>query len=49
MDEAFCNALGGIISLVAKDVEIKLTNISEKLAKGVTIKKTYGDMWQRIN
>jgi hypothetical protein len=28
LDEAFCNALGGIISLAAKEVEIKLTNIS---------------------
>jgi hypothetical protein len=28
LDEAFCNALGGIISLAAKDVEIKLLNIS---------------------
>jgi hypothetical protein len=28
LDESFCNALGGIISLAAKDVEIKLSNIS---------------------
>ena len=28
LDEAFCNALGGIISLAVKDVEIKLLNIS---------------------
>jgi hypothetical protein len=28
LDEAFCNALGGIISLAAQDVEVKLTNIA---------------------
>lgn len=31
LDEAFCNALGGIISLVASEVFIKLKNVSKDL------------------
>jgi hypothetical protein len=45
LDEAFSNALGGIISLVATDIVIKLSNISKNLVEGSKIKKTYGDMW----
>jgi hypothetical protein len=45
LDEAFCNALGGVISMVATDVVIKLTNISKNIVEGIRIKKTYGDMW----
>jgi hypothetical protein len=45
LDEAFCNALGGVISLVATDVTIKLNNISKNIVEGVQIKKTYGEMW----
>lgn len=45
LDEAFCNALGEIISLVATEVVIKLNNISKNIVEGVKIKKTYGDMW----
>ena len=49
LDEAFCNALGGIISLVAKEVNIKLTNISKNLVGGIQIGKVYGDMWEKLN
>ena len=49
LDEAFCNALGGIISLVAKDVNIKLTNVSKGLVEGIKIGKTYSDLWEKIN
>lgn len=46
LDEAFCNALGGIISLVGKDVTIKLRNIAENLVGGIKIGKTYGEnLW----
>lgn len=31
LDEAFSNALGGVISLVATDVVIKLNNISKNI------------------
>lgn len=49
LDEAFCNALGAIISLVANEVIIKINNISKNLAEGVKIKKVYGKMWEKIN
>lgn len=45
LDEAFSNALGGIISLVATDVVIKLNNISKNIVEGIKIKRTYGEMW----
>jgi hypothetical protein len=45
LDEAFCNALGGIISLVASEVVIKINNISEGLVKDVKISKVFGDKW----
>ena len=37
LDEAFCNALGGIISLVASEVIVKLNNIAAGLVAGITI------------
>lgn len=49
LDEAFSNALGGVISLVATDVVIKLNNISKNIVEGVQIKRTYGEMWERLN
>ena len=45
LDEAFCNALGGIISLVASEVIIKIRCIAEGIAKGIKIKKVFGDKW----
>lgn len=45
LDEAFCNALGAIISLVANEVIIKINNISKGFVEGVKIKKVFGNMW----
>ncbi len=49
LDEAFCNALGEIISVVASDVNITLNHIGEGLAKDIRINRTYGNMWNKIN
>lgn len=49
LDEAFCNALGGIISLVANEVTLKISNIAKNLVEGIKIKKVYGKMWEKIN
>ena len=49
LDEAFCNALGGIISLVANEITIKISNIAKNLMEGVRILKVYGDSWQKLN
>jgi len=49
LDEAFCNALGGIISLAATDIIIKINKTSKNLVEGIKIKKVYGKMWERIN
>lgn len=45
LDEAFCNALGGIISLVATEVVLKISNISKNIVEGIKISRTYGPMW----
>lgn len=49
LDEAFCNALGGILSIVANEVYLKLTNIAKNLVGQVKIGKTYGNMWEKIS
>ena len=49
LDEAFCNALGGIISLVASEITIKISNIAKNLIEGVKIQKVYGTNWEKIN
>jgi hypothetical protein len=49
LDEAFCNALGGIISIVANEVYLKLTNIAKNLVGQVKIGKTYGNMWEKVS
>lgn len=49
LDEAFCNALGGIISVAAKEMKINLKNISANLMEGVKISKVYGTMWNKVN
>lgn len=49
LDEAFCNALGGIISVVANEVIIKLNNVAKNIVQGVKIKKVYGKMWEKIS
>ena len=49
LDEAFCNALGEIISLVATDVVIKLNCIAKNIVQGIKINKTYGTMWKKLS
>lgn len=49
LDEAFCNALGAIISLVANQVNIKISNIAKNIVEGVRIGKVYGQMWQKLS
>lgn len=48
LDEAFCSALGGIISVVAKELTLNIQNISKGRMKDVKISKTYGGMWRKI-
>ena len=47
LDEAFCNALGGIISLVANEVVVNVRCIAAGIVAGVRISKVYGDKWQK--
>lgn len=48
LDEAFCNALGGIISLVANEVTVHVRCIAAGMVEGVRISKVYGDKWEKI-
>lgn len=49
LDEAFCNALGGIISLVANEMTIKIANCAKDLVEGVAISRTFGPMWELVS
>ena len=49
LDEAFCNALGGIISLVASEIIISVRCIATGLVEGVRISSVFGDKWQKVN
>ena len=49
LDEAFCNALGGIISMVASEVIVKINLIAKGLMEGVKISRCFGPMWEPIN
>ena len=49
LDEAFCNALGEVISLVAKDVHIRMNNVAKNLIGGIKIGKTYSKLWEKVN
>ena len=49
LDEAFCNALGGVISLAATDIVIKINNTAKNIVEGIKIKKVYGKMWEDIS
>jgi hypothetical protein len=42
LDEAFCNALGGIITLAATNVIIQVRSVASGLVEGVEILKVYG-------
>lgn len=48
LDEAFCNALGGIISMVASEVIVKVNSIAQGIVSGVHISKTFGPKWEKI-
>lgn len=52
LDEAFCSAFGGIISVVASEVKISLKSISNsedcKVFRNTQIFKTYNRKWQYI-
>jgi uncharacterized protein YegL len=49
LDEAFCNALGGIISLVASEINISVRNIAQGKVEGIKISKVFGDKWLKVN
>ena len=42
LDEAFSNALGGIISLIASEIIIKIRNVSSGMVEGIRITKVFG-------
>ncbi len=48
LDEAFCNALGGIISLVASEIIVKVRCIAQGMVEGVKISKTFGTKWEKL-
>jgi len=45
VDECFASALGGLMSVVALDVSIFVTNAAFKPFEGVRVKNTFGSMW----
>lgn len=47
IDECFAKALGGLMSVVAKDVDILVLNSSFKPFENIKIRRTFGSMWQR--
>ena len=49
LDEAFANALGGIITVVANEVIIKINNISKNLIEGIKIGRVFGYNWEKIS
>jgi hypothetical protein len=49
LDEAFCNALGGIISMVANEVIINVRCIASGIVEGIKISKVFGKKWEKIN
>lgn len=45
VDECFASALGGLMSVVALDINLYVTNTAFKPFESIMIKKTFGDMW----
>lgn len=45
VDECFASALGGLMSVVALDINLFVTNAAFKPFDGILIKRTFGDMW----
>ena len=49
IDECFASSFGGLTSIVAKEVEISITNITSGPLEGISVSKTYSDSWQKVN
>ena len=49
LDQAFANALGGIITVVANEIIIKVNNISKNLVEGIKIGRVFGYHWEKIS
>ena len=49
LDEAFANALGGLITVVANDVVIKVNSVSQGIVQGIRIGNVFGYNWEKIN
>jgi hypothetical protein len=47
VDECFASALGGLMSVVALDINLFVTNSSFKPFDGISIKRTFGEMWDQ--
>jgi hypothetical protein len=49
VDEHFVDALGGLFSVVAQDVRVDVATVpnQNELFRGVTVSKTYGELWKR--
>lgn len=47
IDECFAKALGGLMSVVAKDIDIWVLNSSFRPFENIKIKRTFGNMWQK--
>ena len=45
VDECFASALGGLMSVVALDINLFVTNAAFKPFDGIAIKRTFGEMW----
>lgn len=45
VDECFASALGGLMSVVALEINLYVTNAAFKPFESIVIKKTFGDMW----
>jgi len=50
VDECFVDCLGGLISSIAKDVEIQIKSNGDSFLKGLDVVKAYGDskMWAKV-
>lgn len=49
VDECFADALGGLFSVVAEDINISVTPNNKNLFSDMKISKIYGDMWKIKN
>lgn len=49
VDECFASSLGGLMSIVAKDIEINVRNVANGALEGTTVGKTFSDAWSKVN